>query len=163
MPGSGRGSQTSQAREERTSTRLVQHGSVFTAGPAKAYPYTRRFLTYSLSLLIGAQKSGNAATRRGYPSPALKGGAFRRCSVSDLRKRNEETSTERETHPTLEIRGLSYEPIDLLVLLIGYAISGERTLADFFERLSPFGTAFMALDAAFRPSPSLEFEPLHRL
>src|SRR5215471_1562103 len=39
----------------------------------------------------------------------------------------------------------SYEPIDFFALLIGYAISGERTLADFFERLSPFGAAFMAL------------------
>src|SRR5215472_3373713 len=38
-----------------------------------------------------------------------------------------------------------YEPIDFLALLIGYAISGERTLADFFERVAPFGTAFMAL------------------
>jgi hypothetical protein len=38
-----------------------------------------------------------------------------------------------------------YEPIDFLALLIGYAISGERTLADFFERLEPFETAFMAL------------------
>jgi hypothetical protein len=39
----------------------------------------------------------------------------------------------------------SYEPIDFLALLIGYAISGERTLSDFFERLAPFGPAFMAL------------------
>jgi hypothetical protein len=39
----------------------------------------------------------------------------------------------------------SYEPIDFLALLIGYAISGERTLADFFERVAPFATAFMAL------------------
>jgi hypothetical protein len=39
----------------------------------------------------------------------------------------------------------SYEPIDFLALLIGYAISGERTLADFFERLEPFEAAFMAL------------------
>jgi hypothetical protein len=38
-----------------------------------------------------------------------------------------------------------YEPLDYLALLIGYAISGERTLADFFERLAPFQTAFMAL------------------
>ena len=29
--------------------------------------------------------------------------------------------------------------------MLGYAISGERTLADFFERLAPFGPAFMAL------------------
>jgi hypothetical protein len=39
----------------------------------------------------------------------------------------------------------SYEPLDFLVLLIGYAISGERTLSDFFHRLTPFGAAFMAL------------------
>src|SRR5512142_1646126 len=38
-----------------------------------------------------------------------------------------------------------YEPIDFLALLIGYAVSGERTLSDFFERLAPFETAFMAL------------------
>jgi hypothetical protein len=30
-----------------------------------------------------------------------------------------------------------YEPIDFLALLLGYAISGERTLADFFERVAP--------------------------
>jgi hypothetical protein len=39
----------------------------------------------------------------------------------------------------------SYDPIDFLALLVGYAISGERTLADFFEHLAPFGSAFMAL------------------
>ena len=39
----------------------------------------------------------------------------------------------------------NYEPIDFLALLVGYAISGERTLADFFERVIPFETAFMAL------------------
>ncbi len=39
----------------------------------------------------------------------------------------------------------SYEPIDFLALLVGYAISGERTLTDFFERVAPFATAFMAL------------------
>ena len=39
----------------------------------------------------------------------------------------------------------TYEPIDFLALLIGYALSGERTLADFFERVEPFETAFMAL------------------
>jgi hypothetical protein len=48
----------------------------------------------------------------------------------------------------------NYEPIDFLALLIGYAISGERTLSDFFERVTPFGAAFMALDAASQPSPS---------
>jgi hypothetical protein len=39
----------------------------------------------------------------------------------------------------------TYEPIDFLALLVGYAISGERTLADFFERVEPFEAAFMAL------------------
>ncbi len=38
-----------------------------------------------------------------------------------------------------------YEPLDFLALLLGYAVSGERTLADFFERVGPFGRAFMAL------------------
>jgi hypothetical protein len=47
-------------------------------------------------------------------------------------------------------------PIDVLVLLIGYAISGERRLSDFFERLAPFGPAFMALfgRAAFLIAPA---------
>jgi hypothetical protein len=50
-------------------------------------------------------------------------------------------------HQVRLVRGRfgSYEPIDFLALLIGYAISGERTLADFFERLAPFEAAFMAL------------------
>jgi hypothetical protein len=39
----------------------------------------------------------------------------------------------------------TYEPIDFLALLIGYAVSSERTLADFFERAEPFESAFMAL------------------
>ncbi len=39
----------------------------------------------------------------------------------------------------------SYETLDFLALLIGYAVSGERTLTDFFHRLAPFGAAFMAL------------------
>ncbi|WP_338250765.1 hypothetical protein [Dictyobacter halimunensis] len=51
------------------------------------------------------------------------------------------------THQVRLVRGRfgSYEPIDFLALLFGYAISGERTLADFFHRLVPFGPAFMAL------------------
>ena len=39
----------------------------------------------------------------------------------------------------------SYEPLDFLALLIGYAISRERMLSNFFTRLAPFGAAFMAL------------------
>ncbi len=38
-----------------------------------------------------------------------------------------------------------YEMIDFLAILFGYAISGERTLEAFYERLQPFAGAFMAL------------------
>jgi hypothetical protein len=38
-----------------------------------------------------------------------------------------------------------YEVIDFLAVLFGYAISGERTLEAFYERLQPFAVAFMAL------------------
>src|SRR5207248_1466220 len=50
-------------------------------------------------------------------------------------------------HQVRLVRGRfgSYEPIDFLALLVGYAISGERTLSDFFECVAPFETAFMAL------------------
>ncbi len=50
-------------------------------------------------------------------------------------------------HQVRLVRGRfgTYEPIDFLALLIGYAISGERTFADFFERVKPFEAAFMAL------------------
>jgi len=38
-----------------------------------------------------------------------------------------------------------YDVIDFAVVLIGYALSGEPTLKAFYERLLPFGGAFMAL------------------
>src|SRR5258708_20560783 len=38
-----------------------------------------------------------------------------------------------------------YEVIDFLAVLFGYAMSGERTLEAFYERLQPFASAFMAL------------------
>jgi hypothetical protein len=38
-----------------------------------------------------------------------------------------------------------YELIDFLAVLFGYAISGERTLEAFYERLHPFAVPFMAL------------------
>ena len=38
-----------------------------------------------------------------------------------------------------------YEVIDFVAVLFGYAISGEPTLAAFFERLAPFASPFMAL------------------
>jgi hypothetical protein len=38
-----------------------------------------------------------------------------------------------------------YELIGFLAVLFGYAISGERTLEAFYERLQPFAIPFMAL------------------
>jgi hypothetical protein len=38
-----------------------------------------------------------------------------------------------------------YEMIDFLAVLFGYAISGECTLEEFYERLQPFVVPFMAL------------------
>ncbi len=37
-----------------------------------------------------------------------------------------------------------YEVIDFLAVLLGYAISGERTLEAFYEGLQPFAVPFMA-------------------
>ena len=38
-----------------------------------------------------------------------------------------------------------YELIDFVAMLIGYAVSGERTLQEFSERVQPIASAFMAL------------------
>src|SRR2546421_5394440 len=38
-----------------------------------------------------------------------------------------------------------YDVIDFWAVLFGYAISGERTLEEFYERLQPFAVPFMAL------------------
>jgi hypothetical protein len=38
-----------------------------------------------------------------------------------------------------------YEVIDFLAVFFGYAISGERTLEEFYQRLQPFAVRFMAL------------------
>src|SRR6266699_5605839 len=39
----------------------------------------------------------------------------------------------------------TYEVIDFLIVLMGYALSGEPTLAAYYECLQPFATPFMAL------------------
>jgi hypothetical protein len=44
----------------------------------------------------------------------------------------------------------SYDVIDFLAVLFGYAISGEPTLEAFYERLQPFAVPFMALFARDR-------------
>ena len=38
-----------------------------------------------------------------------------------------------------------YDLIDFVAVLLGYALSGERTLETFYERVQPFAPAFMAL------------------
>ena len=38
-----------------------------------------------------------------------------------------------------------YEVIDFLAVLFSYAISGERTLEGFYQRLMPWANTFMAL------------------
>jgi hypothetical protein len=38
-----------------------------------------------------------------------------------------------------------YDLVDFVVVLLGYAISGERTLEAFYESVQPFATPFMAL------------------
>jgi plasmid stabilization system protein ParE len=38
-----------------------------------------------------------------------------------------------------------YDVIDFVAVLMGYALSGERTLESFYERLRPFAVPFMAL------------------
>ncbi len=38
-----------------------------------------------------------------------------------------------------------YDLIDFVAVLLGYAVSGERTLETFYERLLPFAAAFMGL------------------
>jgi len=39
----------------------------------------------------------------------------------------------------------TYELIDFVAVVIGYALSGEATLKTFYERLAPFASVFMAL------------------
>src|SRR5258708_8600426 len=58
-----------------------------------------------------------------------------------------------------------YDTIDFVVVLIGYALSGERTLKAFYERLLPFAETFMALFARApvpdRSTPSRFLSALH--
>src|SRR5215472_14227586 len=65
-----------------------------------------------------------------------------------------------------------YEVLDFLAILFGYAISGERTLEAFYERLQPFAAPFTALfDRDQLPARStlsrflaaLSPEPVHAL
>src|SRR6059058_446694 len=55
-----------------------------------------------------------------------------------------------------------YDTIDFVVVLVGYALSGEATLQSFYERLAPFADVFMALFVAITcllARPFLAFLP----
>ncbi len=54
----------------------------------------------------------------------------------------------------------TFEVIDFVVVLMGYAISGEPTLAAYYERLQPFATPFMALFGRERVASSLDAQSL---
>jgi hypothetical protein len=43
-----------------------------------------------------------------------------------------------------------FEVIDFVAVLLGYAVSGERTLEAFYKRLKPFASVFMASSGARR-------------
>ena len=47
--------------------------------------------------------------------------------------------------PFARARFGQYDTIDFVVVLLGYALSGEATLESFYERLAPFADVFMAL------------------
>src|SRR5258708_12278524 len=53
-----------------------------------------------------------------------------------------------------------YDLIDFGAVLIGYILSGEPTRLSFYERLAPFASPFMALDAARSVASSLHLVPI---
>jgi hypothetical protein len=54
----------------------------------------------------------------------------------------------------------TFEVIDFVVVLMGYALSGEPTLKAYYERLQPFATAFMALFGRERVASPLDAQSL---
>ena len=57
-----------------------------------------------------------------------------------------------------------YEVIDFVVMLMGYAVSGESTLKAFYHRLLPFAEPFMALfERHHVPSRSALRLPAHQV
>ena len=64
--------------------------------------------------------------------------------ISYLRKQGVLSAISSQVHFARRRFG-HYEVIDFLAVLFGYAISGERTLEAFYERLLPFAQPFMAL------------------
>ena len=60
--------------------------------------------------------------------------------VQYLRKQNILSTITEQVHVARRRFG-QYEVIDFLAVLFGYAISGERTLEAFYQRLHPFAQA----------------------
>ncbi len=56
-----------------------------------------------------------------------------------------------------------YEVIDVVAVLFGYAISGERTLQVFYETLLPWAEPFMALSRFLAALTETPVEALHTL
>ena len=64
--------------------------------------------------------------------------------VHYLRRQNVLSQIEEQVHFARRRFG-HYDVIDFVAVLLGYASSGERTLEAFYQRVSPFASAFMAL------------------
>lgn len=64
--------------------------------------------------------------------------------VHYLRRQNVLSQIEEQVHFARRRFG-HYDVIDFVAVLLGYAISGERTLEAFYQRVLPFASAFMAL------------------
>jgi hypothetical protein len=64
--------------------------------------------------------------------------------ASYLRHKGVLTAIEERVHFARRRFG-HYDVVDFAIVLLGYAISGERTLEAFYERVHPFAVPFMAL------------------
>ena len=88
------------------------------------------------SVKIQTTSESNPSTPSWFGEVVLISGYLRKHSV--LSKISEQVRFARK-------RFGRYEMIDFLAVLFGYAISGERTLEEFYQRLQPFAVPFMAL------------------
>ncbi len=89
-----------------------------------------------LAVKIQTTSESNPSTPSWFGEVVLMSSSLRKHSV--LSKISEQVRFARK-------RFGCYETIDFLAVLFGYAISGERTLEEFYQRLQPFAVPFMAL------------------
>src|SRR6266487_1781500 len=95
------------------------------------------FLSCLLSKASGITQGPRSAQR-----DVARSEAAEKCA--SLQRKNMTIPTGRRNHDQYR-RFSHYEVIDFVAVLFGDAISGERTLEAFYEHLSPFASAFMAL------------------